>query len=350
MKINARLYALIAASLFGISAPLSKLLLGNIPPLQLAGLLYLGSGLTLLLLKLLLKVAKSDGKEASLHKPDFPWLLGAVISGGVLAPMALMYGLSTTPAATASILLNFEAVSTTLLAAMLFREHIGKRVVVALSLLTLASLTLALNTSGTMGFSIGTLFIVLACILWGIDNNLTRNISSKDPAIIVIVKGIGAGSFSFVLSLLTGNELPSVSNAFLALIVGGACYGASLMLFILALRGLGSARSSALFASAPFIGALASFVIFQEAPTFQFVVSIPLMMAGAYLLFKETHLHSHEHKKNVHDHIHSHSDDHHTHTHNEQLSSTEKHSHRHQHDTVRHFHNHMPDLYHRHEH
>jgi len=350
MKIDSRFYALIAASLFGISAPLSKLLLGNIPPLQMAGLLYLGSGAVLLFVKFLRKVLKKEQTEASLQKTDFLWLFGAVISGGVLAPIALMYGLSETPAATASILLNFEAVATTFLAVLLFREHISRQVVVALVSLTFASLILALDTSGKLGFSLGALFVILACVLWGIDNNLTRNISSKDPTIIVIVKGLGAGSFSFVLSLLTGSHTPALSHAIYALTVGGICYGASLLLFILAMRGLGSARASTLFASAPFIGALASFLIFKDAPTIQFLISIPFILIGTFFLFKETHFHSHEHNNIEHDHSHSHSDEHHNHVHAYQEAANENHSHLHQHSSIIHFHNHMPDVHHRHEH
>jgi drug/metabolite transporter (DMT)-like permease len=194
MKTKARFYGIIAAGLFGASAPFSKLLLDSVTPLQLAGLLYLGSGFCLLLVKLIQLLLNVKRDTAKLEKSDFPWLLGAVISGGILAPISLLLGLSMTPAATASILLNFEAASTTIIAGIFFREHIGKKVIIAISVLTIASLILTFDRSGSLGISWGTLLILLACVLWGIDNNLTRNISSKDPLAIVIVKGLSAAA------------------------------------------------------------------------------------------------------------------------------------------------------------
>jgi drug/metabolite transporter (DMT)-like permease len=350
MKTNARFYALLAATLFGASAPFSKLLLGNIPPLQLAGLLYLGCGIGLLLVKTIQVLLKKSSLEAHLQRTDLFWLLGAVCCGGILAPIALMFGLSHTPAATASVLLNFEAASTTLLAAFFFREHIVKWVIAAIVLLTLASIVLSLEFSGRFGFSPGALLVLLACILWGVDNNVTRNISAKDPVIIVIVKGLCAGSFSFLLSILTGSHIPNFSHAAFALVVGGLCYGASLLLFILALRDLGSARSSALFATAPFIGAVISFFVCKDVPTVQFIISIPLMIVGTFLLFRESHEHSHAHEMVEHDHFHDHTDGHHEHPHAESNADADKHSHKHFHDSVVHFHNHMPDIHHRHGH
>ena len=351
MKIDSRGYAIIAAALFGARAPFSKLLLGDIPPLQLAGLLYLGSGTVLLLYKFIQIAFLKGGIEANLRKSDFPWLFGAVISGGILAPAALMYGLSGTPAATASILLNFEAAATTFLAVIFFREHIGKQVVAALLLLTLACLVLAFDASGKFGFSVGALFVLLACILWGADNNFTRNISSKDPITIVIIKGIGAGTFSFVLSLLAGDKLPSLNHAVPALAVGGLCYGASLLFFILALRELGSIRASAFFTSAPFIGAGISFLICKDAPTVQFFISLPFVVAGIFLLFRESHKHFHKHEIVEHDHVHTHSDEHHEHMHEmEDIADGKEHSHKHKHDFIVHAHNHMPDIHHRHAH
>lgn len=350
MKTNSRYYAIIAAALFGASAPFSKLLLGDIPPLQLAGLLYLGSGIFLLLLKFLQITLFRNKVEAGLQRADMPWLLGAVVSGGFLAPVALMYGLSTTSAATASMLLSFESAATTFLAALFFREHIGRRVVVALSLLTLACLVLAFDATGKFGFSFGALIVLLACVLWGADNNFTRNISSKDPMMIVIVKGIGAGSFSLVLSLLTGSHLSSLSYAALALAVGGLCYGVSLLLFIFALRDLGSSRASALIASAPFMGAAVSFLIYQQMPTVQFWISVPFMLAGILLLFSESHVHTHGHEATVHDHMHTHSDAHHQHGHAQNDAGAETHRHEHRHDAIVHIHKHVPDIYHRHVH
>jgi drug/metabolite transporter (DMT)-like permease len=350
MKTNSRFYAIIAAALFGASAPFSKMLLDQIDPLQLAGLLYLGSGIFLLLLKGLQFARSGRDTGTGFQRADMLWLFGAVVSGGFLAPVAMMYGLSTTPAATASMLLNFESAATTVLAAFFFKEHIGRRVVIALSLLTSACLPLAFDATGRFGFSLGALFVILACVMWGADNNFTRNISSRDPMVIVIVKGIGAGSFSLVLSLLTGSHPAPLPHALAALGLGALSYGTGLLLFILALRDLGSARACALIASAPFMGAIMSFLIYQHAPNAQFWISLPFMLAGIWMLFNESHVHAHRHEAMVHDHVHTHPDEHHRHEHDPVDAGERRHRHEHRHDAVVHVHNHVPDIYHRHLH
>ncbi len=194
MKTKAQIYGIVAAALFGASAPFSKLILDDMSPLQLAGVLYLGSGISLLIVKLIQNLSHTVSESARLEKADFPWLFGAIVSGGILAPICLLIGLSKTPAATASILLNFEAASTTFIAVIFFREQVSKRVIFSLVFLTLASLILTFEPTARFGISWGAFLIIAACIFWGIDNNLTRNISSKDPLIIVIVKGLAAGS------------------------------------------------------------------------------------------------------------------------------------------------------------
>ncbi len=350
MKTKARIYGIIAAALFGASAPFSKLLLDNVTPLQLAGLLYLGSGICLLVVKLVQSSLNLNRNTAKLEKADLPWLLGAVISGGILAPIALLFGLSMTPASTASILLNFEAASTAIIAGLFFREHIGKKVIIAISILTIASLILTFNFSGNFGISWGALLILLACVLWGIDNNLTRNISSKDPMTIVIIKGISAGLFSLLLSIVLRNRLPNAVNMLSGLTLGGLSYGISLILFILTLKDIGSSRAGALFATAPFIGAAISFVIFANTPSLNFLISVPLMICGTFLLFKESHVHAHQHESVDHEHAHTHDDEHHGHSHENGAQENVSHSHLHHHDSIVHFHNHMPDTHHRHDH
>jgi drug/metabolite transporter (DMT)-like permease len=350
MKTKARIYGIIAAALFGASAPFSKLLLDNVTPLQLAGLLYLGSGLSLLLVKLVQSSLKLNRDTAKLEKADMPWLLGAVISGGIGAPIALLIGLSMTPASTASILLNFEAVSTAVIAGLFFREYIGKKVIIAISILTIASLILTFDLSGSFGISWGALLVLLACVLWGIDNNLTRNISSKDPMTIVIIKGISAGLFSLLLSIVLRNRLPDAVNVLSGLTLGGLCYGISLILFILTLKDIGSSRAGALFAAAPFIGAAISFVMFANRPSLNFLVSVPLMVFGTFLLFKESHEHQHKHEPVDHEHVHTHDDEHHGHSHENGVPESISHSHLHHHGSIVHFHNHLPDIHHRHDH
>lgn len=350
--------ALLAAILFGASAPLAKLLLGEIQPVTLAGLLYLGSGLGAMLLRswrtAIRKASGQPGEaEAGLKRSDLPWVGGAILSGGVLGPILLLVGLRQTPAATASLLLNFESVATVLIAVLIFKEAAGKRLWWAMALITAASAVLSWDTSGQWGISLGAVAVLSACLMWGIDNNLTRSVSAKDPLEIVMVKGLAASAFSLGLSFLLGNSLPGLGNIVLAMLLGSLSYGASIGLFILALRGLGAARTGALFATAPFVGALLAFFILRESLTAQFLVSMPLMILGAVLLLSEDHGHAHEHNLVEHEHSHQHDDLHHAHGHAGQHLvpvPADEHSHQHQHDPVRHVHPHTPDIHHRHEH
>jgi drug/metabolite transporter (DMT)-like permease len=345
------LQALAAAILFGASAPLSKSLLGSIDPIPLAAFLYLGSGLGAWFLFAFRKsVQKNNPSEERISRTDIPWLAGAILAGGVIAPILLLLGLDRTPASTASLLLNFEAVATALIASLLFREAVGKRIFLAVGLITLASILLSWN-GGAWGFSFGALAIVTACILWGLDNNLTRNISGKDPLMIVGIKGLCAGGFSLLLSLGLKIPIPPARVIFIAMLVGVVCYGLSIQLFILALRGLGSARTGTLFGIAPFVGAILSLIFLQEIPQMLFWVSLPIMAVGAWLMLTEVHAHEHTHPASEHAHSHSHPDEHHKHHQGDKekpFSGT--HSHPHQHEPLTHSHVHTPDLDHRHDH
>jgi drug/metabolite transporter (DMT)-like permease len=308
--------AILGAVLFGASAPLSKVLLGEVDPVLLAGLLYLGCGIGLLIFKALLRLFKGGGEP--LARADAPWLAGAVLAGGVAAPIVLMLGLKSTSAATASLLLNFECVATTLLAAFFFQEYVGARTWMAIGLITGASAILTFD--GTQfGLSLGALGIILACVLWGLDNNLTRNISSKDPLAIGIVKGLVAGAFSLTLAVLLGAPLPGLPLIVAIMLVGCLSYGLSIALFIVAMRHIGAARASAWLGIAPFAGVAISFLIFRSFPGVTFLVSLPLMALGALLLFGEEHAHTHIHVHGTitHEHIHSHEEKGHEH-HDEQ--------------------------------
>ena len=343
-------HVLTAAILFGASAPLAKLLLGEIQPVVLAAFLYLGSGVGLFSYKIILRIVdRESNKEAELKKNDFPWLLGSILSGGVAAPILLMFSLKHTPAATTSLLLNFEGVATALIATLAFHEAVGKRVWSAAAFATVASVLLSLDTTGGWSFSLGAVGILGACVLWGIDNNFTRNISLKDPIDIVIIKGIAAGSFSLILALLLGDPLPNFYSLLLSSALGLFSYGLSIVFFIFAMRGLGSSRTSTYFASAPFIGAAISFVIFREPPNTLFIISLPIMITGAFLLFSERHSHRHTHLEIEHEHMHSHEDGHHSHTHSVEYGK-EVHSHLHKHERLMHEHPHAPDIHHRHDH
>ncbi len=301
--------AILGAVLFGASAPLSKVLLGEVDPVLLAGLLYLGCGAGLLAFKALLRLSGSRG-GAPLSRKDVPWLAGAVLAGGVAAPIVLMLGLRATPAATASLLLNFECVATTILAVLFFNEYVGARTWLAIGLITAASAILTFG--GTQfGLSLGALGVIGACVLWGLDNNLTRNISSKDPLAIGIVKGLAAGAFSTTLAVLLGASLPGLPFVAAAMLVGCLSYGLSIALFIMAMRHIGAARASAWLGTAPFAGVVVSFLIFQSLPGANFLISLPLMALGALLLFGKEHAHAHIHVHGTITHEHIHRYDHH---------------------------------------
>lgn len=341
--------ALLAAFLFGASAPLSKLLLGETSPVLLAALLYLGSGFGLLCVKLMEKKVQYEQKEARLARSDWPWLVGAILAGGVIAPIMLMISLRHAPAATASLLLNFEGVATTLIAAIVFKEAIGRRAWWAIGLITLASILLSTDFTNQWGFSLSALGILAACVMWGVDNNLTRNISAKDPLVIVTVKGLAAGLVSLIIAVALGNTFPSPGVTLLALLLGSLSYGLSIFLFVHAMRGLGAGRTSALFGTAPLAGILLSFLIFREIPGIFFFIALLVIASGAYILLIEDHDHVHVHENIVHEHRHTHNDGHHVHEHAVE-SARQSHSHVHAHDILEHAHDHAPDIHHRHSH
>ncbi len=347
-----QMIAILSAVLFGVSAPLSKLLLREIDPIPLVAFLYIGSGAGLWIFQRLERlIAKQEHEEASLSKKDIPWLVGAILSGGVIAPILLMFSLRITPASTASLLLNFEGVATALIAGLFFSEYIGKRVWISILLITLASILLSWNFTGQWGLSIGAIGIIFACFCWGIDNNFTRNISSKNLFSIVIIKGFSAGFFSLFLSLLLKNSIPDLKIILLVMLLGCLSYGFSLVLFVLALRNIGSSRTSAFFGTAPFIGAALSFILFKDTPNIMFIISLPLMIAGAVFLLKEKHSHKHFHEYVAHEHMHNHRDGHHNHSHKSgEVPESGYHSHFHIHEPLEHEHSHVPDIHHRHNH
>lgn len=315
-------------------------------PVPLAALVYFGSGIALFAAKVVMRAGVGG---ASLTRKDIPWLVGAIIAGGVIAPISQMVGLNNTSASTASLLLNFEGVATALLAVLIFKEAVGRQIWWAIGCITIAGIILTLDVKGGWGISLGALGIIAACVFWGLDNNLTRNISSKDPVLIAIIKGLVAGSFSMLIAKAIGSHLPDIKTALITMAFGSISYGLSVVFFILALRGLGAARTGAYFGSAPFVGALASIAIFRTAPDIRFLASLPFMVIGAILLLSEDHNHHHFHDPIEHDHSHTHSDDHHHHDHPGE-SITEPHSHPHKHKPIKHSHPHSPDDHHRHSH
>src|SRR5215210_6861386 len=336
------LQALLAALFFGASAPISKLLLGEVPAVLMAAFLYLGSGTGISLVKLSQQLT-SNQKEAGIKAPDVKWLAGAILSGGILAPIILMISLKNTPASTASLLLNFEGVGTTLIALFFFRESISRRALAAILAITLASIFLSTNFQSKFGFSLSALGVLLACTLWGVDNNFTRNISAKDPLIIVAWKGLVAGSFSLILGLLLGQQVPALTIILRILLLGFISYGLSTMLFIYSMRGLGAARTSALYGTAPLAGVLLSILIFKDPIALLFGIAAVLRVAGAWMLANEEHAHFHIHMPVVHEHRHQHDEFH------QHAETDVAHSHEHEHPKTGHEHSHMPDIHHRHE-
>jgi drug/metabolite transporter (DMT)-like permease len=341
-------YALLSATLFGVSTPLSKILVGDISPVLLVSFLYLGTGLGVFLLGRVVKFGYSPlPGEARINKYDVPWLFVAISAGGVIAPILLMSSLTITPAATASLLLNFEGVTTTIIAFVVFRESVGRRIWIALGIITIASLVLSWNPVAALGVSIGAVGVLFACFFWGLDNNATRNISGKDPFTIVTIKGFFAGSMALVLAIPAHDILPGTSFILAAMLLGFLCYGLSMVLFVRALRDLGAARTGAYNSIAPFIGAIVSFLIFREYPDLQLMIAFSLMLAGTVILVTEKHIHHHHHAPVEHEHLHHHPEKHHTHDHDGDFAGD--HSHAHLHEQLDHEHPHTPDIHHRHE-
>lgn len=346
-------HALLAALLFGASTPFAKLLVGDMPPVLLAGIFYAGSGLGLgawLVVRALL--CRGIKAEAPLTAGDLPWLAGAVLSGGILGPVFLMTGLSLTAASTASLLLNLEGVLTALLAWFVFREQFDRRIFIGMLLIIAGGVVLSMSPpeeSGT-GISWGALCIVAACLCWAIDNNLTRKVSASDATQIAAIKGLVAGcvNLAFALAWL-GATLPDASRLAAAGLVGFCGYGLSLVLFVLALRHLGTARTGAYFSAAPFIGAAISLALPGEQPGTAFWIAAALMLLGIWLHVTESHDHVHTHEKMLHAHPHYH-DAHHQHSHDFPWDGKEPHVHPHEHAPLTHAHPHFPDIHHRHRH
>lgn len=344
---NPLVYIIISAALFGVSAPLSKILVDDMSPVALAGLLYLGAFLGLQIYSLI-KTKVLPNRAVSLKKEDILWLSGAVISGGILAPISLMLGLTYISGFTASLLLNLEGVATAVIAVILFKENAGRRLWIALLCMTLAGIFLVWDPVQNKINIIGPVLVLFAMICWGIDNNLTRNISDKDPVQIAKIKGLAAGSISLSIAFLIGLKPMSISSISAALLLGAFSYGVSLVLFIKALEGLGSARTGAFFSFAPFIGAVVSLIILKEWIGWVMFPALVFMLAGVWLIINEKHSHRHQHKSLKHNHEHSHNDIHHLHKHKELLN--EPHIHEHTHEDIYHTHVHWPDTHHRHEH
>ena len=343
------LMALASAALFGASTPFAKLLLGGgVDPWLLAGLLYLGSGAGLSLARLGGRSLGLEAAEAPLRRADLPWLALVVLAGGMAGPLLLMVGLARTPASSAALLLNVEGLATMAIAWIVFRENVDRRLLAG-AFAILAGAALLSWQGGPAGVGVGALAIVGACLAWGIDNNLTRKLSAADPVQITAIKGLAAGLANLGLALARGAPLPDAWGIVGAGVVGFFGYGVSLVLFTLALRNLGTARTGAYFSTAPFIGAGLSLGLFGEPLTARLAAAAVLMALGVYLHLSERHDHAHTHEAMDHEHRHVH-DAHHQHAHGPGDPPGEPHTHPHHHAPMRHKHPHYPDLHHRHGH
>ncbi|MDA8126240.1 MAG: DMT family transporter [Deltaproteobacteria bacterium] len=351
MKRQPLFYIFISAICFGISPPFAKtLLVADISPIALAGLLYTGAflGLSLYSLGRRSLSPRSDVTRASLQGKDIPWLAAATLFGGIIAPICLMFGLSRTSGFSTSLLLNLEGVATAVIAVLFFKENAGKRLWWALACMTLAGIFLGWDANRGEFNVTGPLLIALSMACWGIDNNVTRHIAARDPIQIALVKGLFAGTTSLSLAYLLGVGIPWNLNTIKALLLGAFSYGVSLVFFIKALEGLGSFRTGLFFSLAPFIGAVASLILLREWIGWVMFPAAALMITGLWLMVEEEHSHLHVHEEATHAHLHTHDDLHHHHDHD---GATDKsHVHEHTHQAEFHAHAHWPDTHHRHVH
>lgn len=340
-------YALAAAALFGASTPLAKTLGLGLSPILLAGLLYLGSGVGLAGVRL---IRDHGWKPTGLTPAEWPWLIGAIAFGGILGPVALMFGLTRTAGTTASLMLNLESVLTAVIAWRVFRENADRRIVFGMIAIVLGGVVLSWSDAGGASHDwLGPVAVAVACLCWGIDNNLTRKVSAADALFIAGAKGLIAGAVNCSLALYRGAQMPGVAQLAPILLVGFLGYGISLVMFVLALRGLGSARTGAYFSTAPFLGAAVALLAFGESVTVAFWIASALMAVGVWLHLTERHAHEHLHDATEHGHRHVH-DEHHQHEHGFEWDPAQPHSHVHVHSVMKHSHAHFPDVHHRHRH
>jgi drug/metabolite transporter (DMT)-like permease len=338
--------AILSAALFGLSPVFCKQLLGDMSPALLAGLLYLGSGLGLTGVIVYQRAGflRELTRLTPLHRRKLLW---AVLAGGVIAPLCLTYGIKYGTAAEVTLLLNLETVATTFIAWLIFKEQVSKQVWIGKVLIILAAILVLLRPDGDLAFSRSGGLVLLACIFWGIDNNLTRDVDELPATILAAVKGYGAGLFTILLALLFTPAPTTPGQIGGALLIGALSYGLSLVLFVEALRRIGSARTSTFFAVGPFIGTTFAVLILGERLPLPFLLAAGLMLAGVAILYGEQHGHLHTHPATAHRHRHNH-DDHHQHEHaaGDDLAA----DHYHEHESLTHLHAHWPDTQHRHTH
>ena len=339
--------AMTAAVLFGAGTPLAKLLLAHTSPWLLAALLYLGSGVGLWIVR---RIRRAPAVH--LASGDWRWLAGAIVAGGMIGPVLLMVGLSAMPASGASLLLNAEGVLTALLAWFAFKENFDRRIALGMLAIVAGALVLSWPQEARFAGAWPALAVLGACLAWAIDNNFTRKVALSDASFIAMTKGLVAGSTNLVLAMLTHATWPGGGVIAGAALLGFASYGASLALFVIGLRHLGTARTGAYFSVAPFFGAVLAIALLGEPVTTPLLVAGALMAIGVWLHLTERHEHGHTHEvlEHTHEHTHGEGDDHHAHEHDAPVAPGTRHSHPHRHTPIRHDHPHFPDAHHRHSH
>lgn len=285
-KVKGMVFAILAAALYAISTPVSKLLLNEMDPTILAGLLYLGAGAGMLVIGLVEYGLGHRQEERKLERSDLPYIIG-MVALDIAAPICLLAGLNRTNASTAALLNNFEIVATALIALALFKEKITGKLWCAIILVTASSIMLSIEDVSSIKLSPGSLLILLACVCWGLENNCTRKLSAKNPIHIVTIKGFGSGAGALAIGLAAGNMLPDAGAVLLSLLLGFVAYGLSIFFYIYAQRDLGAAKTSTFYAAAPFVGTLLSLVILGEHPNAMFYCALAVMLAGAYLAARD---------------------------------------------------------------
>ena len=281
------LWAILAAALYALNSPFSKLLLEHVSPTMMAALLYLGAGIGMTILGLVRKAAGIPSTEDHLTRKDLPYTIGMILLD-IAAPIFLMIGLNNTTSANASLLNNFEIVATTVIALVIFKETVSKRLWLAMGLITLSSMILSFEDMSSFQFSSGSIFVLLACICWGFENNCTRMMSQSDPLEIVIIKGFGSGIGALLVAFWSGAHFPSPLFTLLTLLLGFVAYGLSIFFYVYAQRKLGAAKTSLYYAVAPFIGVALSLVIFRDLPGISFLFALVIMIAGTYFASTDT--------------------------------------------------------------
>ena len=339
----ATLFAILAAALYAINIPFSKLLLEQVDPTMMAAFLYLGAGVGLFFYGI---ITGSRKKAAPLTKAELPYTIGMIVLD-IAAPVLLMFGLRLTSSANASLLNNFEIVATSMIAFFIFKEALSKRLTIAIILVTIASITLSFEGYGSFHFNTGSLLVLGAACCWGLENNCTRMLSSKSSVQITTIKGIFSGLGSLVIALCIGETFPNFLLIMAAMVLGFVAYGLSINFYIQAQKDLGAAKTSAYYSIAPFLGVAFSFVLFAEKLGIQFFAGLAIMVIATILMVKDTislqHDHDHEH---LHTHEHSHNGIIHSHEHSHRHS----HTHIHGNDEAAHFHDHGDKIPHIHDH